>query len=291
MILFEKIMNLKTEILKTLALLKSLKSAIKYGGFQQANISYVSYGDVLKGKTMLITGGSRGIGLSIAKKFVEHGAKVVITGRKENISEAIISQLQNKAYYFRWDVSDVSNIDCRVKTIEHEIGSEIDILINNAGIYAATQFPQCTESDWDKVYDTNSKGCFFLCQYFCNRWSASKDYKVRKIINISSQGGFVGANNAYRMTKWDLRGLTKFLGVEMSKYGIIVNGIAPGLILTDMQEEFKKQGDNIFTYLNPACRLAYPEEIAELALFLAGDSSNYIIGQTICCDGGYTLNK
>lgn len=284
-------MSLKNKCIKIIALLKSLRSALKYGGFQQANISYISYGDVLKGKTVLITGGSRGIGLAIAKKFVEHGAMVVITGRKESVTDEVIKLLQNRAFYFQWDVSDISNIDSRIKHIEQHIKSEIDVLINNAGVYASTQFPHCTESDWDRVYDTNSKGCFFLCQYFCNRWSASKKYKVRKIINISSQGGFVSANNAYRMTKWDLNGLTKFLGVEMSKYGIITNGIAPGLILTDMQADFKKQGDNLFTYLNPANRLAYSEEIAELALFLTGDSSNYIVGQTICCDGGYTLNK
>lgn len=91
------------------------------------------------------------------------------------------------------------------------------------------------------------------------------------------------------MTKWDIRGLTEFLGKEMCKYGIVVNGIAPGIVMTDMQSEFQKQKDNLFTYLTPVKRLGLPLEIAELAVYLASDASNFIIGQTIVCDGGYIL--
>ncbi len=111
----------------------------------------------------------------------------------------------------------------------------------------------------------------------------------KKIINIASQGGMVVANNAYRMTKWDIRGLTKYLGAAYSQNGIITNAIAPGIILTDMQPSFKKQGNNLFTNLNPSHRLGLPEEIAELAIYLSSNAANFIVGETICCDGGYNI--
>ena len=91
------------------------------------------------------------------------------------------------------------------------------------------------------------------------------------------------------MTKWDLRGFTEYLGQSMCKHGIIANGIAPGIIMTDMQPKFKQQGENFYTEYNPANRVALPLEIAELAVFLASNAANYIIGQTIVCDGGYIL--
>lgn len=99
----------------------------------------------------------------------------------------------------------------------------------------------------------------------------------------------VGANNAYRMTKWDIRGFTKYLGSAYASRGIIANAIAPGIIKTNMQPEFLKRGDNAFTNLNPIHRIGLPEEIAELALFLASNAANFIVGQTICCDGGYSI--
>lgn len=111
----------------------------------------------------------------------------------------------------------------------------------------------------------------------------------RKIINISSQGGFVGATYPYRMSKWDIVGLTAGLGKEMAQHNIIVNGIAPGVVLTNMQQKFQDQGDNVFCNQNPMQRFAYPEEIAELAIFMISDVSNFITGQTILCDGGFTL--
>lgn len=285
-------MGIKQWIIKKVNFFRSLGSALHYGGFQTTNISYINYGEVLKGKVVLITGGSKGIGLAIARKFIQQGAQVIITGRNESsLLEAKRLIKSDRLYAIPWDVSNIQVIGKNVEAAEKIANAPIDILVNNAGVYCTTQYPNCTENDWDNVYNTNSKGCFFLCQFFCNKWVQSREYKIRKIINISSQGGFVGANNAYRMTKWDIRGLTKFLGISMSRHGIIVNGIAPGIILTDMQEEFKSQGENIYTHLNPANRLGYPEEIAELALYLASDSSNFVVGQTICCDGGYTLNN
>ncbi len=136
---------------------------------------------------------------------------------------------------------------------------------------------------------TNAIGTLLLSQALCKRWERNYTSKTKKIINISSQGGFIGANNAYRMTKWGIRGLTQYMGSSLSCKNIIVNGVAPGIILTDMQPQFQKQGDNLFTNLNPAKRIGLPTEIAELVTFLLTDATNFIVGQTICCDGGYSL--
>ena len=113
--------------------------------------------------------------------------------------------------------------------------------------------------------------------------------KQHKIINISSQGGFVGATYPYRMSKWDIVGLTRGLGLSLIDKNIIVNSIAPGVVRTEMQEHYFRQGDNVYSDENPIKRFAYPEEIAQLAIFMMSDLSNFIVGQTIVCDGGYTL--
>lgn len=185
------------------------------------------------------------------------------------------------------DISQVNVLESKIEESERLLGGTIDIVVNNAGTYAKTHFPNVTEDDWEKVYNTNSKGTFFLTQEICKRWKDNSPSDIKKIINITSQGAFVGANNAYRMSKWDVRGLTKYLGQSLSSKGIIVNSIAPGLIMTDMQPKFQEQGNNYYTDINKLHRLARPEEIAELAVFLMSDAANFIVGQTILCDGGY----
>lgn len=278
---------MKSFITKIIRFLKAAKHYYKYGGITQVEVSQVNYGEIFNGKTILITGGSQGIGLEMARRFLANGASVIITGRNQDKLDAIVTQIKNPNLRgIAWDISDVGNIDLNISRLK----SNIDVVINNAGIYAKTQFPNCTSEDWDRVYDTNAKGTFFLCQAFCKLWQQEKSANYHKIINICSQGGFSLANNPYRMTKWDIRGFTKYLGAEMSRNGIIVNGIAPGLIMTDMQPEFKKQGENYYTEQNPLHRIGKVEEIAELAVFLASDAANFIVGQTICCDGGYTAS-
>lgn len=284
---------LREKVKKIISALNAIKEYIKFGGVHQVNVSTIQYGNLFNENTrILITGGGSGIGLSMAKKFIDQGAKVCAVGRNKSKLEKVKKEIDCDDFYvYAWDISDVSNITLHIDNIEKIIGGQLTILINNAGVYSKEHFPNCTIEDWDNVYNINVKGTFFLCQELCKRWINSRTAisATKKIINISSQGGFVGANNPYRMTKWDIRGLTEFLGKEMSHYGIIANGIAPGLVMTDMQPEFQKQKDNLFTFLNPSKRLGLPCEIAELAIYLATDSSNFIVGHTIVCDGGYVL--
>lgn len=166
----------------------------------------------------------------------------------------------------------------------------IDILINNAGIQPSEFFPNVSENEWDKIYAINSKAVFLISQAMCKRW-IDENIKVgyKKIINISSQGGFIGATYPYRMSKWDVRGLTQGLGKTMVKHRVLVNGIAPGVIRTSMQEFAIGQKNNCYCNQNIVQRFALPEEIAELATYLASDSCTFIVGQTILCDGGASI--
>ncbi len=265
---------------------KAVRQCWKAGGVTQVNIAQINYGGILKGKRVLITGGSAGIGMAIAKKCLSEGATVVITGRNEAKLQSAASELHSPFLKtLAWDVSDISVIDQKLAECIALLGGHLNGLVNNAGILLDQSFFTATEDVWDKTYAVNSKGVFFLTQKVSGWWIKNK--QLGKIINMSSTGGFLGAPYPYRMTKWDIVGLTKGLGATLSPYGIIVNGIAPGRIATEMLG--RNDSDNIYDTLQPIKRMGLPEEIAELAVFLMSDAANYIVGQTILCDGGYTL--
>lgn len=279
-----------SKIKKAINALLKAKEYYKYGGSVEAKICYVDNTNVLFGKNILITGGTSGIGLAIAKKCLLGGANVVITGRNKEKLDNILSEINDsRCKGLLWDVSIISEVNNKIGQCESLFGGCIDVLVNNAGIAPSKFWGNVDEEEWDKIYSTNLKGMFFLSQEIVKRWNNLDFEGYKKIINISSQGGYVGATYPYRMVKWDIRGLTEGLAKELIGRNIIVNGIAPGVVKTSMQQFSLEQGDNLFTTQNPLRRVCLPEEIAELANFLIGDSSNFIIGQTIKCDGGYTL--
>lgn len=275
---------------KTPLILRSLRKVYRTGGYSVFDVATINYGRILHGKNVLVTGGSTGIGFAIAKKFIAEGASVVITGRDKNKLDVALNEIGSKNLKATvWDAGDISIIEKKLDECRLLLGKDIDILINNAGIVNGVQFPNVLEETWDNIYKINHKGLFFLSQAVCKRWLYRSSKRIKKIINISSQGGFVGAAYPYRMTKWDVAGLTQGLGLKLAPHGIIVNGIAPGIIATAMQPGTLNQGENNFSGLNPLGRFALPEEIAELAVFIASDASNFIVGQTIVCDGGFSL--
>lgn len=266
------------------------KIVYRDGGLASVNVCCPIYNDILKDKNVLITGGSSGIGLAIAKKCVACGAQVIITGRNQSKLEHALAEIGNdRCMSLVWDISTIKDIENRLEECVSKFHGEISVLINNAGIPPSKFWGNIDEEEWNRIYSINLKGLFFLTQSLVKRWKLYPIVDYRKVLNISSQGGFVGATYPYRMVKWDIRGLTEGLGKLLIKDRIIVNGIAPGVVKTSMQEFSLNQGNNLYTNQNPIERVILPEEIAELAIFLISDASNAIIGQTIVCDGGYTL--
>ena len=239
-----------------------------------------------KGKRILITGGGSGIGFAIAKKCLFEGAEVVITGRNLEKLETAQAELGNTSLHIlQWDVSDVALVQEKMSEAYSLLNGRMDILVNNAGVLSSDNFCSVSVDEWERVYAVNSKGMFFLTQAITNSWIESKI--GGKILNISSTAGFRAAPDPYCLSKWDTVGLTSGLGRTLYPHGIIVNGIAPGRTATAMLG--KKSTENIYDPCTSAKRFAMPEEIAELAIFMISDASNFIVGQTIICDGGYTL--
>jgi 3-oxoacyl-[acyl-carrier protein] reductase len=273
--------------LHIVSLLRVLNRIRLQGGIVRATVASVEAGDLLRGKRILITGGSSGIGLAIARKFVNCGAQVVITGRDEAALQRAVAEIGTDTLHaLRWDISDISVIDENLARARDMLDGELDILVNNAGVLLSDPFLEVSEGNWDKTHAVNSKGVFFLTQSVCRAWR-TQERKIRKVLMVSSTSGFLPGAHPYRMSKWDLVGMTQGLAVKLADHGIIVNGIAPGRTAGRMLG-IGEEG-NIADPRIPLGRVVLPEELAELAAFLAGDGSNYITGQTIICDGGMTL--
>lgn len=270
---------------KLLNLLKKLYVFFNKNIVKVETITQINYGEILKGKRILITGGTSGIGLALAKKCLNEGAVVVITGRNIEKLEKISKEISNKNLrILEWDVKNISIIDEKIEETK-KLMNNIDILFNNAGIYSDNEFFEVTEEEYNNVLDTNLKSVFFISQKVAEYF---KNNKIKgKIINTVSIRGYQSTREPYGISKWGLLGLTKGLAKELIKYGIIVNGIAPGITASGINGLDMRK--DIFINSTLDGRVALPEEIAEIGCFLASNVSNHIIGQVIVCDGGETL--
>ena len=242
----------------------------------------------LKDKVVFITGGSRGIGYSIARKFAGEGATVIISGRnKESIDTACDELKKEYGINVKGYTHDVSSSIETAKVFEDIISTfgKIDILVNNAGITQDNLMLKMTDEEWKNVIDINLNGVFY-----CTREAIKYMMKARagKIINITSIVGIIGnAGQAnYSSAKAAVIGLTKTTAKEMASRNIIVNAIAPGFIKTDMT---KKISDNVVQQMKdtiPLKRFGDADDIANIALFLGSDLTNYITGEVISVNGG-----
>ncbi|MFA7637298.1 MAG: 3-oxoacyl-ACP reductase FabG [Monoglobales bacterium] len=238
-------------------------------------------------KTVLITGGSRGIGSAIARLFSENGYNVAINYfRSEKEALALEKELKNTAA-FRADVSSRPEVDIMIDEIKKKFGS-VDILINNAGIAQSKLFSDITEYDFDKMVSVHLKGTFNCTQAVLPDMIEKKQ---GKIINISSIWGITGASCEvhYSMVKAALIGFTKALAKEVALSGITVNAVAPGVTDTDMISDFTREEIKEITNEIPLGRIASPRDIALSALFLAGESGDYITGQVLSPNGGIII--
>lgn len=245
----------------------------------------------LENNIAIVTGASQGIGRGIALGLAEAGADVAVNyHRNRDGAEAVANEIQaldRRAIVLQGDVSKRNDVDRMIRQTLSAFG-KIDILVNNAGLLVASPIENLREEDWDRVIEVNLKGVFLCCQ-------AVGRYMMQKksggsIINVASISGHIPEINsgAYTPSKAGVIGLTRLLAVEWAKYGIRVNALSPGPVMTPLQREAYPTEKLLEARNNaiPMNRHGTPEEIARVAIFLASDDSSYITGEDIKVDGG-----
>lgn len=240
--------------------------------------------ELLKDKVALITGGSGGIGFEISKKYIDCGAKVILTGRDEKKLIKCCRELGENSRYILLDQFDIQQI----KTVVNDafkIFGRIDILVNSSGMHNQKHnlnFLNIDENDYNDVMDLNLKGTYFITQEVAKYM---KNSRIKgHILMISSNRGIEPSWSPYSLSKLGIIGLTKGLAKELLDFNIIVNGIAPGPTATNMQSYI--DGDSIETNQTKLGRYTMPEEVSEYALLLVSDLGDTIIGDTIYMTGG-----
>lgn len=251
-----------------------------------AKIVTIPRNDFLKGRNVLITGGTSGIGLAIARSFLNAGACVIITGRDlmklQAIQQELNSQYPGCVYAYRMDNMQVSAFEAGINEILSLLPDrKIDVLVNNAGV-ETTAMPHVTEEDYDKVLDTNLKGAFFLSQQV-GKYMVEHHIQGN-ILNISSSSSLRPANSPYMLSKWGVRALTLGLAKSLIPHGIVVNSIAPGPTQTPMVKG--EDTSDLTLDSSPIGRYIKPEEVAQMAVVLVSEMGRTIVGDTIYMTGG-----
>ena len=244
----------------------------------------------LTGKTVLITGASSGIGNHFSKTFASVGANVVLAARRTDRLKETAAEVDGtggNADWARLDVTSQSSVDAAfAKSIERF--GRIDIVVNNAGIASASNALDVSESDWDRVIDTNLKGAWLVAQRAGRHMAA--DQKGGSVINIVSILGrrVMGGVAPYAAAKAALDHLTRVLAYEWARYAIRVNAIAPGYIVTDINRDYlnSPMGQKALRKI-PQRRFGQPQDLDGAVLLLASDASSYMTGSTIVVDGGH----
>lgn len=244
---------------------------------------------LLDGKTCLITGGSRGIGTSIVKKFIAEGAEVAFTYRSSaDSANALIAELDtDKVKAFKSDASSFTEAEQLINDVLAAYG-KIDILINNAGITQDTLMLRMSEEQWDQVIEVNLKSVFNLTKHVMKPMLKARS---GSIINMSSVVGVFGnAGQAnYAASKAGIIGFTKSIAKEVGSRGIRCNAIAPGFIQTEMTDELNEATIKAYIDSIPLKRLGLGEDIANASLYLGSDMSTYVTGQVLSVCGGMNV--
>ena len=242
---------------------------------------------MLNDKVAIITGGTRGIGFAIAKKFLENNAKVVILGsRKETVDKALENlKEENKNYEIDGYYPDLTNENEVRETFEKvkEKYNHIDILVNNAGVSSSMPIENYTMDEYERVENLNIKSVFVCSKEVLPYLKETKGV----ILNTSSMVSIYGqpSGSLYPTSKFAVNGLTKSLSRELAPLGIRVNAVAPGIIETDMVKSLPKEMIDPLIKTIPLGRIGKPADIANAFLFLASDMASYITGEILQVDG------
>lgn len=245
----------------------------------------------LAGKTAIITGGSRGIGAEIARKFAADGAKVVVnySGSQEK-AEAVVADIEangGTAIAVKANVADAESVKAMVDETMKTFGS-VDILVNNAGITRDNLMMRMKDDEWDDVININLKGVFICTKAVTRQMMKQRSGRIVNIASIVGVMGNAGQAN-YVAAKAGVIGLTKTTARELASRGITANAVAPGFITTDMTEKLSEDVQKAMMGQIPLGRFGAPEDVAKAALFLASDDASYMTGQTLHLDGGMVM--
>lgn len=253
--------------------------------------------DILKGKKAVVTGSSSGIGRAIALLFAKEGAEVAVTYHSgEDRAKAVVEEIEKnggKASAYRVNVAEENEIVQLFAALDREFG-DIDILVNNAGINGSrTPVEDMTTEQWDKVIKVDLYGPFFCSREFLRMKKKYGTYRGSRIINITSIHQYVNvAGNAdYNAAKAGMRNLAYTMALELAGREMTVNNIAPGMVLTPINKQVIDDPEKLKAVENiiPFHRGGRPEEVANVALFLASDGSSYVTGSTYTVDGALSI--
>lgn len=243
----------------------------------------------LAGKSALVTGGNGGLGRAIALAFRAAGAHVTVTGRSDEKNTAIAAELGHEALVCSLDVRDEERVEDVLAEAVARFGA-VDILVNNAGNVTLENVLEMPRARWDAVIETHLTGAF-LCTKYAARAMVAQG-QGGKIINIGSMYSLFGPPNVlhYATAKSGMLGLTRGLAVELAPHNIQVNALLPGWVETDLNRDRMRSalGDHA-RRKTPARRLGLPEDLMGAAIFLASAASNFVTGQALAVDGGYSV--
>ena len=256
----------------------------------------------LHGRTAVVTGAASGIGRAIACRFAADGASVVVSdirtdpiwdGSSTQPTAEVIVSAGGSAIFYKADVSDRDDVDALVRRAVDEYG-RLDIMVNNAGLVGSHNILETTEDEWDRLMDVNLRGQFLCCKRTIQQMVGQQPIgEVRgRVINIASQQGFIGPPDyfAYAVSKGGVVQMTRQLSTDYAKHGILVNGIAPGRIITGTHPGEIDMTDPVLAYSRsrtPYPRLGRADDVAGAALFLASDDCTFVSGHTLPVDGGW----
>ena len=242
-----------------------------------------------RGQVALVTGGTRGIGRQIADDLFDLGADLILTGtneeRIEELNRSMPAEKKKRVKYIVADFRDIENI----KKFTEEITAykKIDVCINNAGINRINFLDETLIQDWDDILTVNLKAPFMIIRAIA---TSMKKSNYGRIVNIASIFGVVSRvkRSIYSASKFGLRGLTVSAANELAKYNVLINSVSPGFVLTELTKSIlsEKEMEELALQV-PAGRLATPDEISRVVVFLASSLNTYMAGQNIIVDGGY----
>lgn len=248
----------------------------------------------LKDKVVLVSGGSRGVGRAICFALASEGACVAVnylSGKEEAeaVVKAIMEKYNTKAISIKADMADEGEVLGMITSVEKELG-EIDVLVNNAAYCPSGPISSYSVEEWERTFGVNVTGVFVASREVIKLWR--ENGKKGNIVNIVSQAAFRGSTSGhlpYDSSKGAVVSFTIGLAREVAKEGIRVNGVAPGLVRTEMMAEALEKREEQYLSRIPLNRIAEPEEIANVVVFLASDAASYITGATIDASGGMIM--